>query len=257
MIGFAALHMKGYKYAQQEKHLLTLLRTDSRMRSLARAIPLHYFKPPPGDSHCRIEGFRRQPPGAVLTILDRCPLNIDLHWRSPHQNLSSPRVLVSTTATYHRQQKKLLTAVPNVWEFESNSFVHTRQEERSLTKKGFELLPHLEALPRKGFGLQSNILWLILTPGLLCPRFLMSCTPQSQKSWIWLVFHIPRTFQHRGLNVQFSEQLSIPTASASMDMMNNYVETEILPVLFRLSQQYRYITLDMSGLAIMEDKPIW
>lgn len=177
------------------------------MRSLARAIHTLFQTPPPPPRpwSLALPHWRFSPaasPGAVLTTLDRCPLNIDLHWRSPHQ-IEFARVLVSTTATYHLRLKNFLTAVPNIWEFGSRPLVHTRQSEN---KNGIEPLPHLETLPRIRFGLRieyslADRSWLQLpakTSSRLFPRSEELHPPESNLGFsLWFIW---RTFQHRGLN---------------------------------------------------------
>lgn len=172
------------------------------MRSLARAIRTLFQTPLYSPLETRIAAskvFADNPPspGAVLTTLDRCPLNIDLHWRSPHE-IKFALVLVLATATYHRQLwTYLLTAVPNVGNLHQIPLSTQGRSDGVWDWKGDWALTAPGGIATKRVRTANQIFLIYLdsrlpVKGQIFRGFapaLMSCTPRL-KSWIWLVFYI-------------------------------------------------------------------
>lgn len=184
---------------------LTLLITDTLDDPYAFPCSRHPYiisSPPPWSLALPHWRFSPTAPGAVLTTLDLCPLNIDLHLRSPDQ-IRFARVLVSTTATYHLQLKTFLRLYQIFGNLNQDLCPGAAESEN---KTGAEPLPHLETLPRIGFGLRSNILWLILTPAFGQRSNSSRLFPDSEVWGAALpesnlgcdLWSISRTFQHRG-----------------------------------------------------------
>lgn len=79
--------------------------------------------PPPHPWSLALPQWRFSPPlqtGAVLTTLDRCLLNVDMHWRSPNQIKFArvpPSQLPQRIIIFIQRKTLPLTAVPKVWEF--------------------------------------------------------------------------------------------------------------------------------------------
>lgn len=147
------------------------------MRSLARVCTLFQTPWSLALPHWRFSPTAS--PGAVLTTLGRCPLNVDLHWRFPDQ-IKFARVLVPTFLRLYQTFGNL----------NQDLCPHKAEATESENKKGIEPLPHLETLPRIRFGLQLPVKGQNSSHGFF--PALGSCTPRI-KSRVRLVMHIEET----------------------------------------------------------------
>lgn len=169
---------------------LTLLITDTLDDPYAFPCSRHPYiisSPPPWSLALPHWRFSPTAPGAVLTTLDLCPLNIDLHLRSPDQ-IKFARVLVST--------EDLLTAVPNIWEFESrplsrSSRVWEQNRGWALTALGDIATNRVwTAIEYSLVDLDSSFRSKVKFFTALSRLWgLRGCTPRI-KSRMWLVIHI-------------------------------------------------------------------